>query len=113
MSTETAGLPYITQLSITEFPLNSVGHRFAFSIKAFTDYDMAINGVESDLSETMILAGLPDQPSAAPSRNIETSQTTVAVNIVTVPGDHGSPIQTYIIECDDGFGGAFKAVQGE
>ena len=60
-------------MSVTELPLNSVGERFSFKIKVFTDYDEAVDGVESDFSESMILADLPDKPSTAPTRNVETS----------------------------------------
>ena len=77
----------------------------------FTNY--ALDGIESNLSESMILADVPDKPSSQPTRNIATSQSTVAVNILTVAGDHGSAITTYVIEMDDGFGGAFVPIQGE
>jgi hypothetical protein len=43
----------------------------------------------------MILADLPDKPSVAPTRNIQTDEFTVAVNIIVVPGDHGSTITSY------------------
>lgn len=61
---------------------------------------------------SIILADLPDKPISAPIRNVATSQSVVAINIVTVPGDHGSTIQTYIIEIDDGFGNQFTPIQG-
>ncbi len=67
-------------------------------IKAITEYGSS----ESAISESMVLADIPDKPSAAPSRNIMTSESAVAVNVVGVPGDHGSPIQQYSIESDDG-----------
>jgi hypothetical protein len=75
---------------VTEFPHNSVGQRFSFTVKVFTDY--AFEGIQSDESESIILADLPDRPVSAPTRNVATSSSMVAVNIVTVPGDHGSPI---------------------
>jgi hypothetical protein len=61
----------------------------------------------------MILANLPDRPSLAPYRNILTDEFTVAVNIVQVPGYHGSQITSYNIEIDDGKGGDFKELQGD
>ena len=90
---------------MTEFPESSVGKRFTFIIKAYTDF--AVDGVPSEMSSSMILADRPDKPSIAPSRNSETSESTVAVNIVVVPGDHGSAITSYNIEIDDGYGGSF------
>lgn len=90
MTDQSAGLPYLNQIVVTEFPHNSVGQRFSFTVKVFTDY--AIEGIQSDESESIILADLPDRPVSAPTRNVATSSSMVAVNIVTVPGDHGSPI---------------------
>lgn len=110
MADLTSGLPYLTSIVVTEFPINSIGQRFSFTVKVFTDY--AVEGIESTLSESIILADLPDKPISAPTRNIATSQTVIAVNILVVPGDHGSPIQTYIIEIDDGLGNQFTPIQG-
>jgi hypothetical protein len=74
-------------------------------LKAFTDY--ASDGVASDISVSIILADLPDQPSQPPSRNALTSENKVVCNILPVPGDHGSTIVSYHIEIDDGAGGNF------
>jgi len=56
----------------------------------------------------MILADRPDKPSVAPIRNSETNEFTASVNIVIVPGNHGSTITSYNIEVDDGLGGPFR-----
>ena len=85
-------------IKVTQFTDQSKGKRFRFIIKAITEYGSA----ESVISESMILADIPDKPSAAPSRSIMTSESIIAVNVVGVPGDHGSPIQSYSIESDDG-----------
>jgi hypothetical protein len=97
------GIYYARSLDVTEFPDSSISKRFSFIVRAVTDYAE----VDSSISESMILADLPDKPSAAPSRNVLTDETTLAVNIVVVPGDHGSTITSYNIEVDDGFGGDF------
>ena len=77
---ELAGLYYLTDLKVTEFPPLSVGLRFRFIVVVYTDF--AIDGVKSLPSYSMILAGLPDAPSIPPSRNVASNEFTVAVNIV-------------------------------
>jgi hypothetical protein len=37
-----------------------------------------------------------------------TDEFTASVNILAVPGNHGSPIVSYNIEVDDGHGGDFR-----
>lgn len=64
-------------------------------VKVFTDY--AANGIESPISDSIILADLPDKPPAAPTRNSLTDEFTASVIILPVPGDHGSPITSYNI----------------
>jgi hypothetical protein len=93
---------------VTEFPSDSVGNRFSFIVKAYSDF--AVDGVASQTSASMILADRPDKPSSAPTRNIATDEFTVAVNIVVVPGDHGSTITSYNVEIDDGIGGDFSEI---
>lgn len=80
-------------------------------MKVFTDYTFE-DGIESDLSESIILADFPDKPLSIPTRNVATSQSVVAINIVEVPGDHGAVIETYEIEIDDGLGNQFIPIQG-
>lgn len=104
-ASELEDLYYMEGFVVTDFPSSSVGKRFTFLIKAYTDF--AIDGVASDSSVSMILADKPDKPSIAPTRNTQTSESTVAVNIVIVPGDHGSAITSYNVEIDDGYGGHF------
>ena len=76
----------------------------------FTDF--ASDGVVSSVSNSFILADLPDKPSQAPTRNSNTNENVVAVDIIQVPGYNGSPIVSYNIEIDDGFGGSFTELQG-
>jgi hypothetical protein len=104
-------LYYITSFTVTELPAASVGNRFKFIVKVYTDFATA--GVASDASESIILASVPDKPAAAPTRNTNTNENTVAINILTVPGDHGSTITSYNIEKDDGLGGSFSELQGD
>jgi hypothetical protein len=61
-------LYYVNEFDVTEFPSSSIGLRFSFIIKVYSDF--AVDGVASDTSESMILADLPDKPSVAPTRNI-------------------------------------------
>jgi aspartate-semialdehyde dehydrogenase len=88
---------------VNELPANSLGLRFRFSIVVVTAYQ----SVSSSESASMILADRPDKPALAPTRSLLTDENTVAVNIVPVPGFHGSPITSYNIQIDDGQGGAF------
>ena len=49
---------HITQLEVTDFPVNSVGNHFAFIVKAYTQY--AVDGVSSTASGLIVLASVPD-----------------------------------------------------
>lgn len=69
-----------------------------------------MDGVASSVSNSMVLSDRPDKPSSAPARNSETSEFTVAVSFVVVPGDHGSAITSYNVEVDDGLGGDFTEI---
>lgn len=108
---ELEGLYYSRNLDVTDFPENSLGKRFKFIVKVFTDY--ADTGIASEESVDIILADLPDKPTLAPTRNVITDEFTAAVSIIIVPGYHGSPITSYNIEIDDGNGGDFRELQGE
>lgn len=55
----------------------------------------------------MRLAGVPEAPSSAPTRDSTTSDTQVVVDIAPVTDDNGSPITSYHVVIDDGDGGAF------
>jgi hypothetical protein len=110
-TSELEKLYYTTAFVVTDFPANSLGNRFFFRVKVYTDF--ASDGVESGLSASIILGGVPDKPSTAPTRNTETSEHVVAVNIVTVSEDNGSTITSYNIEVDDGLGGDFVELQGQ
>lgn len=107
-STDLEDKYWIDSFDITDLPANSLGKRFSFVVRVYTDF--AVDGVSSLLSPSMILGDRPDKPSNAPTRNIETSEFTVAVNILQVPGDNGSPITSYNVEVDDGLGGEFTEI---
>jgi len=100
---ELKGIYYARSLTVTDLPVSSVGKRFRFKVRVVTNFAT----VDSAVSESMILADRPDKPSMAPTRNTLTSNTTLAANILAVPGDHGSAIFSYHIEVDDGLGGPF------
>ena len=91
--------------------MNSVGKRFKFIVKAFSSF--AEDGVSSIISQSIILAGAPDKPPVAPTRNVATSEFVLSVNLVPVPGDNGSTITSYNVEFDDGKGGTFVEIKGE
>ncbi len=57
---ELNGLYYKTNLNVTNFPPGSLSKRFRFIVKAVTDY--AVDGIASDISDSMILADRPDKP---------------------------------------------------
>jgi hypothetical protein len=105
-----SGINYINEITVTEFPSQSLGLRFRFKVIVITDF--ATDGVSSSVSNSFILADLPDKPSQAPTRNSNTNENIVAVDIIQVPGNNGSPIVSYNIEIDDGFGGSFVELQG-
>ena len=111
MASETTGINYITELSVNEFPALSIGLRFRFAIAVFTSF--ADQGVISPVSDSFILANVPDKPSQPPTRNTATNEFVVAVDIIQVPGIHGSPIVSYNVEIDDGQGGPFTELQGQ
>mmetsp|Transcript_29133 Transcript_29133/g.28186 ORF Transcript_29133/g.28186 Transcript_29133/m.28186 type:complete len:201 (+) Transcript_29133:1094-1696(+) len=70
------------------------------------------SGIDSDESDPMLVAGVPDQPLSGPTRGASTSSTLIEVDIAAVAGDNGSPITSYDIQIDDGMGGAFVELQG-
>lgn len=79
--------PYQHLIEFTQLPPSAaLGDFFTFHVVVHTEYGQAA----SQKSEPMILAGRPDRPSAAPSRNGLTSMTAVAVDILAVPGDKGA-----------------------
>jgi len=58
---------------VNEFPGASLGLSFVFKVQVNTDF--STTGVDSLLSDPMILAGVPDKPTAAPIRGTSTSDT--------------------------------------
>jgi hypothetical protein len=52
------GKSYPNGLEVTEFPVSSIGKRFTFIVKVYTDFATA--GVTSPLSDSIVLASLPD-----------------------------------------------------
>lgn len=90
---------------MNELPANSLGLYFLFKVKVITKY--SLTGVDSLASDPILLAGVPDKPSAAPSRGSLTSDTMIHTLITAVSGTNGAPVLSYDIEIDDGLGGAF------
>lgn len=101
---------HINSLVVTEFPTNSVGNHFNFIVKVFSK--QAVNGVASNLSDPMILGDVPDQPPTVPTRNAQSGEYIIAVNIGAVSGINGSPISSYHVEIDDGQGGIYTEIKG-
>jgi len=99
------GKSYPNGLEVTEFPAASVGKRFTFVVKVYTDFATA--GVSSLMTNSIVLASLPSKPTAAPTRNTLTSETVVAAALTAVTGINGSAITSYHVQIDDGLGGAF------
>lgn len=56
---ELQGIYYARSLTVTDFPTDSIGKRFRFIVKVYTDYTDS-NGIESLSSDSIILADLPD-----------------------------------------------------
>jgi len=109
-SSSMAGKSYLNGLEITEFPTGSEGKRFTFAVKVFTDY--ASSGVVSPISDSLVLAGLPGAPDAAPTRNSLTSETVIAVDLTSISTTHYAAITSYQVLIDDGLGGSFTEWQG-
>ena len=104
------GKNYINTLEVTDFPANSAGKRFHFLAKVYTKH--ATSGVESDLSASFILAGVPGKPSAAPTRGTGSGEYAIEAVYTEVEATNGSPITSYHVEIDDGNGNAFTELQG-
>lgn len=105
---QTQNLFYLQEFTVTDFPALSGGNSFAFEVHARTSF-----GESTSLtSARFVLAGVPDKPSVAPTRNLQSSEFTIACNIVTVPGSNGSPITSFNVEIDDGYGGPFVELKG-
>jgi hypothetical protein len=57
---------YLQEFIVTDFPAQSVGNSFAFQVHARTSF-----GESTSLtSALLVLAGVPDKPSVAPTRNL-------------------------------------------
>lgn len=67
--------------------------------------DFAVEGVKSDLSASMILAGIPSKPTDVPTRQALTDESKLALAIGGAVQNNGSPITSFNIEIDDGLGG--------
>ena len=64
-------------------------------------------GVNSSESDSMMLAGVPDTPSSAPTRDSSSSYKSIVVELTAVTGTNGSPITSYCVLIDNGMGGTF------
>jgi len=100
----------LTSLTVSELPDASLGKRFVFQVYVYTDF--AVDGVKSDSSVSMILAGLPSKPTDAPTRQALTDESKLALAIGGAVQNNGSVIISFNIEIDDGLGGSFVELQG-
>ena len=80
-------------------------------MKVFTK--QATSGVASPISDEIVLASVPDQPSQVPTRNSQTDEYIIAVDIEAVAGTNGSSITSYHVQIDDGEGGEYTTIKGE
>ena len=102
---------YITTLQVTDFPDNSLGNSFLFLVKVYTKN--AIEGVSSEVSDLIILAGVPDMPTSVPTRrDSEAGEFAIAVDLAEVTGVNGAVLTSYHVEIDDGVGGAYSSIKG-
>jgi hypothetical protein len=103
--------PGYTIHTTSSFPPNSIGLSFAFKVEAYN----VIGSTFSTAGASFTLADLPQNPLKAPiSDETVTSTTRIKVEIspITPQQNGGSPILSYSLEIDDGFGGQFVAVYG-
>lgn len=97
---DTAGDPILSQLTVSDFPVNSLGNRFQFIVKVYTME--AQDGISSVVSDPIILAGIPSQPQTVPFRGTNTHQNQIETLIEEVTTTNGSPIVSYAVMIDDG-----------
>jgi hypothetical protein len=99
---------YTNSLTVTDFPIASIGNRFVFKVLVFTDF--AVDGIPSFNSLSMILADLPSKPADMPTRELQSNESTLELKVLGNVQANGSPIVSYNIEIDDGLGGMFEEV---
>lgn len=101
--------PATVNPSITVYVDSSVLAATAFTFKVSASNEVG----EGPLSDEIyvIAADMPQQPSNPPTITLVT-QTSITLTIAALPdaSNGGSAVTGYIIESDDGFGGAFQTV---
>lgn len=103
---------YLTTLEVTDFPDNSLGNSFLFTVKVYTKN--AMQGISSEVSDLIILAGVPDKPADVPTRrDSEAGEFVIAVDLSPVTGINGAALTSYHVEIDDGMGGAYSSIKGD
>ncbi len=110
-----AGKPQVNGLIASQLPGGSLGKEFVFKIRVVTDYTilaLPTGGVDGPVSEPFLLAGVPDKPTSAPTRNAATTNTQLVIDIAAVANFNGAAVKSYHIEIDNGMGGSFSELQG-
>lgn len=80
-----------------------VGSTFLFKVEVYN-----IAGSTTSTSVGFVLGDVPDTPTAAPTSDLAVSSyNKLKIDYLTVAGNGGSPILTYSLEIDNGFGGDF------
>lgn len=105
-----SGNPRSDYLQITQLAA-SIGSYFKFQVRVHTQYTslLGTQGIGSLVSPPMLLAGVPEAPSAAPRRGEGSGAFVVEVEYDSV-GGNGAAVTSYFVEIDDGAG--FVALQG-
>ena len=86
-----------------------VGATYMFKVEAYNQ-----NGQTFSEAAGFVLAGLPATPPNAPTSNAaKTSATMLSIVADPVVDDGGSPILSYSVEIDDGYGREFTALFGD
>lgn len=102
--------PSLRALTVTNFPSGTEGQAFRLQIQVFTTQRDALSAVTLAL-----LASVPGQPADVPvSDATVTSAAAIKVTFAqpTAPDDGGSPIISYELQMDGGYGGEFLSLVG-
>ena len=110
-SSAVGGDPTIGTFTVTELPPSaSAGSNLRFKLMAFNEGGFSVTSTQS---LRVVLASVPDQPTAPAARDSAlTSPTMLRVTYSAPASVGGSPITNYEVQMDDGIGGGFHTVAG-
>ena len=103
--------PNLSAFSVTAFPAGTaVGANLRFKLIVFNQGGFSTTSSNSTRVE---LAGVPQAPASAPTRDhAVTSGSVIRVTYSAPPSDGGAPLTSYEVQMDDGLGGGFSTVAG-